>query len=139
MASGHLALDAAAKVVVTDLAALGTELRDALRHVVRLTTPEIRRAAEGRAPVKTGTLKRSINLVFFDDGDVGSVYVRQSYDPAVASGKTYRAREFPLWIEFGTITSSARPFLIPAMNQMRSVFDARVAAAIQAVGRKHGV
>ncbi len=140
MASAHVTLDEAMRVAVKDLAAASTEMRDALRQVVRVTTPEIRRLAESRAPVKTGTLQRSINVIFFDDGDVGSVYVRRVTDPQKGPGGTTRKRapEFPLWIEYGTVTAPAKPFLIPAADQMKSVFLSRVAKAIEAVGQRHG-
>lgn len=120
-------------ITVKELEALSAHLREGLREQIRISTVRLRLSAFARAPVKTGRLALAIKHVYFDDGNVGSVYVAPMAEPRRAryfnlQTKQYigaqRSRKFPLWLEYGTTRTAARPYLIPAFEAEKPRFEA---------------
>jgi HK97 gp10 family phage protein len=95
-------------------AAVGREIMDAAREVVAWGGYRIEAVAKERAPVRTGTLRRSIHTVLSEGGN------RATVGPSVKYG------QYP---EYGTRRMTARPYLRPAfelvapqcMDRLRSI------------------
>lgn len=74
-------------------------------RVVRKHGADMQRKAQKNAPVKTGTLKRSIGLEA--DDTTATVEATAEYAP---------------YVEFGTRFMRARPYLRPAYNEEKELF-----------------
>ena len=92
---------------------LSDHLKDGLREAVKTNTARLCAGAKSRVPRRTGATHAAIKYTFFDDGMTGSVYVDRIRDER--SGKL-RPAKFPVMLEFGTVTSPPRPFLLPALE-----------------------
>ena len=122
--------------VTRALGALRGELRDGLRGVVREATTRTRAQAASAAPVARvggGATRQAVSQVFFDDGDTGAVFVAPTRD--WRTGRR-RAKNLPVWQEYGTRKADAHPFLAPAgrANGRRMEQDA-LRLVTQAVGK----
>jgi HK97 gp10 family phage protein len=118
-------------VVERRLKGLGPDIsKKVLRNSVAAGARVVRKAAEGRVPVDTGTLKRSLYIKQIREESNPS---KQTYYVGSRHGKKYQkkgldAYYFP-FVEFGTEKMAARPFLRPA-------FESSKDAAANAIGEK---
>jgi hypothetical protein len=99
--------------VLQGLGGLRGQLRDGLRGLVRSATTQTEAHARTTAPVgrlRGGTTRAAIRHTYFDDGDTGAVFVAPMKD---ARGRR-RAKNLPVWLEYGTRKMDPRPFLVPA-------------------------
>lgn len=96
------------------LASLQGELRDGLRGLVRTATERTRARAAGAAPVARvggGATRQAISRIYFDDGDTGAAFVAPTRD--WRTGRI-RAKNLPVWQEYGTRRAAPHPYLAPA-------------------------
>ncbi len=84
------------------------------RAIVQKTGLDIEAAAKMRAPVDTGALRNSITGAMTGEAE-GEVAVGVEYGP---------------YVEFGTRSASAQPYLTPAVEAARPEFERAVAAAL---------
>lgn len=94
------------------------QIRAALVTEVKRATLDIQAQAMAKAPVRTGTLRRSIHSVFQNGGLTGLV------GPSVSYGK---------FLEWGTRHMAARPFMRPAAEAVLPGFAAAVKRALGAL------
>ena len=80
---------------------------DAVKMVVRLNGAQLQEKAVRKAPVDTGTLKRSIGLTIDDGGMAAQV------EPTV---------EYAPYQEYGTRFMEAQPFVGPAFREQKEIF-----------------
>lgn len=78
-----------------------------ISRVVRQNGKNLQERAERRAPVDTGTLKRSIDLEITDSGLTAVVEPTAEYAP---------------YVEYGTRFMNAQPYLKPAFNEQKQQF-----------------
>lgn len=103
-------------------------LRDLIKKSILTIQADARaRLRSGSHPYATGRTYEAIRTITFDDGNTGKVYVDETYDE---EGRK-RPKNLPLWIEYGTIHQNARPFLIPAFERERVLWQARALALLQ--------
>lgn len=103
------------RVVSNRLPAIPAALRAAVGQAVRTTTLDVQGKAQGLAPVKTGTLRRSITSQF----------------PSELEGRVGPSVHYGVYVEFGTRRMAARPYMRPATEQAAAGFAAAVRAALQ--------
>jgi HK97 gp10 family phage protein len=87
------------RVISNKLPALPAELRADVAAEVKTATLGIEAAGKQKAPVRTGTLRRSIHSIFSADGMTGTV------GPSVS---------YAIFVEMGTRHMGARPYMRPA-------------------------
>jgi HK97 gp10 family phage protein len=119
------------KDMETELVALGAnEGRKVLTRAARVAFKPVQEAAQAAAPVDTGLLRENIAIVTQKPKDGASVVnvglrIRKSKETriskhGVSKGGTHRLSTSPHWrwhfIEGGTSTTPARPFLRPALD-----------------------
>ena len=80
---------------------------EAVRQTVRRNGAELQTKAQRYAPVKTGTLKRSIRLDIQDNG---------------LTARTDATADYAPYVEWGTRFMEARPFMRPAFNSQKEKF-----------------
>lgn len=102
------------RVISNRLPGLSGAARKAVSDEVKRAALEIQAGAQQKAPVKTGTLRRSISSQF--PSDVSAVV-----GPSV---------EYGLYVEMGTRNMGARPFLRPAADAVLPGFPNRVRAIL---------
>lgn len=95
-------------------------IREAVVAEVQKATFQVEALAKAKAPVRTGTLRRSIHSVFEAGGLRGIV------GPSVGYGR---------YVELGTRRMGARPFMRPAAEAVLPQFK----AAVQAIVRGRGL
>lgn len=76
-------------------------------NVIKLNGSEMHRAAQRYAPVKTGALKRNINLYFEDNGFTAKVASEADYAP---------------YQEYGTRYQPGTPHIRPSYYEQRTRF-----------------
>lgn len=103
------------RIVSNRLPAMPAQIRAAVADEVKRATFDVEAKAKAKAPVKTGTLRRSIHSVFSNGGLTGIV------GPSVLYGK---------FVEFGTRRMGARPFMRPAAEAVLPKFAAAVKRAL---------
>ncbi|MEO5331320.1 MAG: HK97 gp10 family phage protein [Magnetococcus sp. YQC-5] len=116
---------------------------NALRQAVYAGAVVIRNEARQRAPVNTGTLRRSIIVRRPKKKTDRNV---QKMEVAVRRGKKYRnqgrrgnlSQDAWYWhfIEFGTKATRRRQYAAPARPFMRPAFDAKKMDAVTAIANK---
>lgn len=94
---------------------ISAAIRPAVVAEVQKATYDVEAQAKAKAPVKTGTLRRSIHSVFSNGGLTGIV------GPSVLYGK---------FVEFGTRRMGARPYMRPAAEAVLPKFADAVKRAI---------
>lgn len=99
-------------VKITGAKELAAELQkkcslDAVKTVVRTNGAQLQEKAMRKAPVDTGTLKRSIGLTIDNGGMAAQV------EPAV---------EYAPYQEYGTRFMEAQPFVGPAFREQKEIF-----------------
>ena len=104
------------RVISNRLPAISAQIRPLVADEVKRATFDIEARAKAKAPVRTGTLRRSIASVFSNGGLTGKV------GPSVFYGR---------FIEFGTRRMGARPFMRPAAEAVLPRFAERVKAALR--------
>lgn len=109
--------DTGVRIVVKSnrLPALPVQVRTLLSQEVGKAAFEIQAKAQALAPVKTGTLRRSIHTVMAANGQSATV------GPSV---------EYAKFQEFGTRHHAARPFMRPAAEAVLPQFAAAVKRAL---------
>lgn len=103
------------RVISNRLPQVPAMLRTAVNAEVAKAAFEIQAQAQAKAPVKTGTLRRSIHTVIEDGGR------RAKVGPSV---------EYGTYVEFGTRRAGARPFMRPAAEAVLPKFAAAVRAVL---------
>jgi len=129
--------------VVRDLSRLSAALRDEVTAAIRDETAKVQAAAVRAAtwPGTTGKYRAAIrSKVFEEDGRVsGKVFVIQGdwhRDVKRASGRIRKwPKVLPIWLEYGTVRSSARPHLIPAFEAGKRRLDAAVVRILEKAAR----
>lgn len=99
-------------VKITGAKELAAELQkkrslDAVKMVVRVNGAQLQEKAVRKAPVDTGTLKRSIGLTIDNSGMTAQV------EPTV---------EYAPYQEYGTRFMEAQPFIGPAFREQKEIF-----------------
>ena len=89
------------------LALSGRENLDAVKTVVRKNGADMQRTAMRMVPVRTGTLKRSIELSIEDGG---------------LTARVRATAEYASYVEWGTRFMNAQPFIRPAFAQQAGKF-----------------
>jgi hypothetical protein len=87
------------RVVSNRLPAMSSALRAAVVDQVATSSFDVQARAQAVVPVRTGTLRRSIHVLFANGG------LRASIGPSVTYGPP---------VEFGTRFMAARPYMRPA-------------------------
>jgi len=87
------------RVVSNKLPGLPGQLKGDVRDDVKRAAFEVEALGKAKAPVKTGTLRRSIHSEFSDDG------MKAIVGPSVS---------YSAFVEFGTRRMAARPYMRPA-------------------------
>lgn len=103
------------RVVSNRLPAISAAIRPAVVAEVQRAAFDVEARAKAKAPVRTGTLRRSIHSVF-SNGGLSAVI-----GPSVLYGK---------FIEFGTRHMAARPYMRPAAEAVLPKFAAAVKRAL---------
>jgi hypothetical protein len=115
---------------------LSVELRTSLRGLVRTATERTRARAAAGAPVARvggGATRQAISKTYFDDGDTGSVFVAPTRD--WRTGRV-RAKNLPIWQEYGTRRAAEHPYLTPAgREEGRRMVDASLRLVANAVAK----
>lgn len=106
------------RIISNRLPAYSAALRPTVVAEVQRATYAVEAKAKAIAPVKTGTLRRSIHSVFEQGGLRGIV------GPSVLYGK---------FVELGTRRMGARPYMRPAAAAVLPGFAAAVARAIRGI------
>lgn len=114
MAGGTVTL----RVVYNHLPQAESFVRQALADTVAETAYAVEGTAKQLAPVRTGTLRRSIHTVFSRGG------LRAIVGPSVA---------YSIFVEFGTRFMAARPFMRPAAARELRLFVPRLRAKLRRV------
>ncbi|MCW5933969.1 MAG: HK97 gp10 family phage protein [Fimbriimonadia bacterium] len=123
---------------------MGQDTLRLLSQVVRKTAFDIEAEAKKRVPVDTGALKNSIHTVTDttsgwsaaratnppDNPFFGEIRPRQPLEAIVAVGQHYGAP-----VEYGSAGRPAKPYLAPATEQMRPVFDLAVREGLRRASR----
>lgn len=86
---------------------LSKDVGEQAKEVVKQATLQTERNAKQLAPVDTGYMRNSISSTFTHGGLVGTV--------------TSNA-EYALFVEFGTTTQPAQPFMFPSFHQNMQQF-----------------
>lgn len=102
------------RIVSNRLPAMPAAARAAVSAEVKKAALEIQAGAQAKAPVKTGTLRRSIHTTF----------------PSETSAVIGPSVEYGGYVEFGTRRMGARPFLRPAADAVLPGFAARIRAIV---------
>ena len=104
------------KVVSNRIPQLPAAIKQAAAQQVETTARQIEATSKGLAPVRTGTLRRSIHTVLEAGG------LRALVGPSVLYGK---------FVEFGTRRMGARPYMRPAAERHMPGFAAGLAALLR--------
>lgn len=107
------------RVVYNHLPRAESAVRAALVDTVAETAYAVEGTAKQLAPVRTGTLRRSIHTVFSRGG------LRAVVGPSVA---------YAIFVELGTRFMAARPFMRPAAARELRLFAPRLAARLRRIG-----
>lgn len=81
--------------------------RDAVARIVAQNGAELQQRAQRKAPVDTGTLRRSIRLDIEDGGMAAEVSANTDY---------------AAYVEYGTRFAAAQPYLRPALSEQAEIF-----------------
>lgn len=98
-------------------------VREAINDVNLVTAREIVRQAQARVAKRTGLLASSIN--YSQDKRRGQAKVGIEKGPAF----------YGHFVEFGTVSVGARPFMQPAVESQRDAHDSRMRAAGRTIER----
>jgi HK97 gp10 family phage protein len=107
------------RVVVNRLPAAETALHTAVVEQVKRSTYDVEARAKELAPVRTGTLRRSIHSIFEDGGLRGIV------GPSVDYGAP---------VELGTRHMAARPYMRPSAALVLPRFADEIKAVLRRIG-----
>jgi HK97 gp10 family phage protein len=102
------------RIISNRLPAIAAAVRPAVSAEVKKATLAIQAGAQAKAPVKTGTLRRSITSQF----------------PTDLSGVVGPSVSYAIFQEMGTRHHAARPFMRPAAEAVLPGFAAAVKAAL---------
>jgi HK97 gp10 family phage protein len=119
----------------------------ALRDAARRTAVRIRDGARQRVPVLTGWTRDHIELTEVPDEKLFIVSagsdrprVGISLHTSRKTGRKHTQRVtlnmLPAWLEYGTATMSARPFMRPAVEAERSAYVTDMARASEDAARR---
>lgn len=110
---------------------MGGNVLDALTRAVKTTTMSASDDASDIVPVVTGNLQRGIQTRWEPSSDkfTGIVFDDVEYAEYVERGTTN---------EFGGIRTRAKPYMMPALNANRSVFEAQARKELLSEIRRMG-
>lgn len=106
--------------VTAKLKKMGADTRERVQREVKRAALNVQNSAKLAAPVDTGRLRNSITHAM--DGDELGAQIGTNVEYAAS-------------VEFGSSRSRAQPYLVPALEQERGPFQARVAQALRDSGR----
>lgn len=135
------------KELADKLRAMGREIGEkALKGAVAGAAGLVRDEARRLVPQKTGTLRRSIYMVFDKERSTAS---KKVYVVGWRKGKRFRSvgknkvnldGYYGLFVEFGTAKMAARPFVRPAFEKKKDaaldIIGKRIAARIKRFEKK---
>lgn len=104
----------ASRITRDNTAMIISRARIALRTAVHAGALVIENEAKERAPVRTGTLRRSINTQV------------QDFSPTRIVARIGPNTEYAAFLEFGTRRMAARPYMRPALDSKRAEAAATV-------------
>lgn len=97
--------------LIRKLDKLGGNSMQELRIAVLRTTAAAHGSAKAYAPVDTGALKQSISM-------------RSEGDDTKFTGIVFTNSPYSLYQEMGTVNMAAQPYMMPALNEHRTTFEA---------------
>lgn len=106
------------RIVSNRLPQMPSLIHAAVAAEVEKASYRVEAQAKAMAPVRTGTLRRSIHTVMSNGGLTGTI------GPSVLYGK---------FVEFGTRRMGARPYMRPAAERELPKFAAAVKSALAAL------
>ena len=118
-------------IVIYDLLPeMAEKLGEALDEAVKKASFDIQAAAQAVAPVDTGFLKNSIYVVTDDKSTYGGIQEPTGGQEALPEVEPPREHEavvavaanYGVYVEFGTVHTSARPYLTPAVALVEPQF-----------------
>lgn len=89
-------------------------------QVVRKAAFDIEAKAKQKAPVDTGFLRNSIAMVDTDAGD--------------GQAEVVVGADYGTYVEFGTSSREAQPYMTPAVEAVRPQFEKGLAALVKRLG-----
>ena len=101
------------KIDQSKLDNMGPRVREALQQAIGKIAKDIEADAKTTVPVDTGFLKNSI--------------LARQVTPML--WRVNVGANYGIYVEFGTRFMAARPYFVPAVDKMRSVFESVVAQA----------
>jgi HK97 gp10 family phage protein len=104
------------KVVSNKLPSIPPHLKNGAQTAVKTAGFQIEAAGKEKAPVRTGTLRRSIHTVLSNDDMTATV------GPSV---------EYGLYVEMGTRHMAARPYMRPAAELVLPKFAEAIKALLR--------
>lgn len=108
--------------------------REALADAVEETAIRIRAGAVSRVPVRYGFLRNHIDMRVNRKTGSGVVGVTKGAE-TTPDGHLANPRKYAHLVEFGTIHSEARPFMIPSAEEQRGPFLQRCKEAGKKIER----
>lgn len=118
-----------AGLVFNHTKAIRGELKENASKVVRKTLLDILADAATPCPVgETGNLKDSLSV-----GGENNIFDMKPGDLHGAAGT---AVEYAIYVEFGTVHMAAQPYLNPAAERHRPVFEAAMSHLLEGTGAK---
>jgi len=88
-------------------------------EIIKVIAFQVEAIAKTLAPVDTGALRLSIYVRFSDSNPTTTVTVEELPKPSTKfSAVIGPSVEYAIYIELGTSTMSAQPFLLPALRQI---------------------
>jgi hypothetical protein len=129
--------------VIRDLSKLSAALKGEIADAIRVETATVQADAVRRAtwPGTTGKYRAAIRSKTFDDANrySGKVFVVQGEwhrDVRRASGRVRLwPKNLPIWLEYGTVQSSAKPHLIPAFEAGKRRLSEKVTRILERAAR----
>ncbi len=103
------------RVVSNRLPAVAAAIKPAVANAVTTTAFAIQADAQAKAPVRTGTLRRSIHTLIENGG---------------LSARVGPSVDYAIYVEMGARGRGPRPFMRPAAEAAASKFAAAVQAAL---------
>ncbi len=111
---------------------------EALKHALISGALLLRNDAKGRAPYRTGNLRRSLHVggEGVEAGTTGTDIGGQVVGPDYAEVVVGTNVEYAIFLELGTSRMAARPYLRPAVDAQRGAVAREIADALRDLLRR---
>lgn len=90
--------------------------KEAVKTVIKKNGSRLQQSAQGKAPVDTGTLKRSITLEITDAG---------------MTAESEATIHYAGYVEYGTRFMSAQPYMRPALEEVGKTFKSDMSKLVK--------